>query len=91
MSSRWTISYRKSTRKFVERLDPVQRGRIYRFLEERVAHLENTRSIGKALHGPDFENRWRYRVGDYRIICEIRDRELVVLVIEIGHRSSIYK
>lgn len=90
MSSRWTISYRKSTRKFVERLDPVQRGRIYRFLEERVANLENARSIGKALHGPDFEDRWRYRVGDYRIICEIRDRELVVLVIEIGHRSSIY-
>lgn len=80
MSSRWTISYRKSTRKFVERLDPVQRGRIYRFLEERVAHLENARSIGKALHGPDFEDRWRYRVGDYRIICKIRDRELVVLV-----------
>lgn len=91
MGSRWKIRYRKSTRKFVEKLDPKQRGRIHRFLEERIANLEDARSIGQALHGSDFEDRWRYRVSDYRIICEIRDRELIVLVIEIGHRSSICK
>lgn len=91
MCSRWTITYRKSIRKFVERLDPKQRSRIYHFLEERLAQLDDVRQIGQAMHGPDFRDRWRYRVGDYRIICEIRDRELVVLVIEIGHRSSIYR
>ena len=80
MGSRWEIRYRKSTRKFVEKLDPKQRGRIHLFLEERIANLEDARSIGQALYSPDFEDRWRYRVGDYRIICEIRDRELIVLV-----------
>jgi mRNA interferase RelE/StbE len=67
---------------------PVAR-RIVDFMDERVARLENPRSIGAALRGP--EKLWRYRVGDYRIICEIQDSKLVVLVVEIGHRSDIYR
>lgn len=90
MGSRWTIRYRKSTRKFVEKLDPKQRRRIHDLLEVRLANLQDVRSIGKALQGPDYEDKWRYRVGDYRIVREIRDREPVVLVFEIGNRKNIY-
>lgn len=87
----WTIEYRKSVRKQVAKLSPAIRNRIKDFLQDHVAHLENVRSIGKALSGPDHGGHWRYRVGDYRIICDIQDRKLIVLVVEIGHRSGIYR
>ena len=90
MGSKWTITYRKSARKFVERLDPKQRRRIYDFLHKRLAELPDVRCIGLALQGPDYAGKWRYRVGDYRIVCEIHDGELLVLVIDIGHRRDIY-
>jgi mRNA interferase RelE/StbE len=60
-------------------------------LKERVAKLENPRSIGKALQGSSFGELWRYRVGDFRIICKIEDNRLVVLIIRIGHRKEIYR
>ncbi len=90
MGSKWTITYRKSARKFVERLDPAQRRRIHDFLHTRLGNLPDIRSLGLALQGKEHSGRWRYRVGDYRIICEIRDRELLVLVIDIGHRRDVY-
>lgn len=90
MRSRWTIQYRKQAQKSVERLDPRERRRIKDFLETRVTSLPNPRAIGRALQGP-LDGYWRYRVGDYRIVCEIRDSALIVLVIEVDHRSSIYK
>lgn len=90
MGSKWTIQYRKQARKSVERLDPRERRRIRDFLEIRVLGLPNPRLLGLALQG-SLEGYWRYRVGDYRIICDIRDNELIVLVIEIDHRSQIYK
>lgn len=51
---------------------------------------DNPRSTGHGLAGP-LSGLWRYRVGDYRIICDIQDHKLVVLVVEIGHRSDIYR
>ena len=60
------------------------------FLRGRVAELDDPRSLGKPLHA-SLENYWSYRVGDYRLICEIKDQKLVVLVVEIGHRSDIYR
>ena len=51
--------------------------------------MQNPRATGKALQG-EFSGLWRYRVGDYRLICEIRENELVILVLEIGHRKNIY-
>ena len=63
--------------------------RIALFLKERVASLEDPRSIGKALQG-SLRGTWRYRIGDYRLICKIEDFRVTVVVIEIGHRSDIY-
>ncbi|MDV0824807.1 type II toxin-antitoxin system RelE family toxin [Klebsiella quasipneumoniae] len=51
--------------------------------------LEDPRDAGKALTG-NLRTYWRYRVGDYRVICEIRDAELVIVAVEIGHRSEVY-
>jgi len=65
--------------------------RIISFLEERLATHENPRELGDALKGHALGGYWRYRVGDYRVICDIQDRRLVVLVIDIGHSSKVYR
>ena len=85
----WKIKYLRSAKKGFARMDPAVRARIRRFLEQRVAAAENPRDYGKALVSP--EQLWRYRVGDYRIICELRDKELVVLVIRVAHRAKAYR
>jgi mRNA interferase RelE/StbE len=75
----------------MRKIDPQTRQRIRAFLQERVAALDNPRQTGAALQGSELGNYWRYRVGDYRIICDIQDHKLVVLVVEIGHRREIYR
>ena len=86
----WMIRYLKSTQKDAQQLDPQIRKRIKEFMEQRVAKLENPRQFGEPLKG-QLADLWRYRVGSYRIICELRDQELVVIVIRIGHRKNVYK
>jgi mRNA interferase RelE/StbE len=73
------------------KLDPQQSKRILRFLRERVVPLDNPRSIGQALHGSRLGEFWKYRVGDYRLICKIEDDRLLILVLHIGHRREIYR
>jgi len=65
--------------------------RIVSFLADRVVQDDNPRQTGAALQGSELGSFWRYRVGDYRIICDIQDHKLVVLVVEIGHRREIYR
>ena len=73
----------------MSRLDQQIARRIRNYMRERVASRDNPREIGKALHGP-WSGRWRYRVGDYRVICDIQDAALVVLVVEVGGRGEVY-
>jgi mRNA interferase RelE/StbE len=73
------------------KLDAQQANRILKFLHERVARLDDPRSIGEALHGSRLGEFWKYRVGDYRLICKIEDDRLVVLVLRVGHRKGIYR
>jgi mRNA interferase RelE/StbE len=73
------------------KLDRQQAKRILKFLQERVAKLDDPRSIGKALHGSRLGEFWKYRVGDYRLICKIEDDRLIVLVLRVGHRREIYR
>ncbi len=84
----WKIKYLESVKKVVKKYDRSTLKRLRTFLERRVATLENPRTLGKALVGS--EDIWRYRVGDYRILFQILDSEITILVIEIGHRSKIY-
>ena len=87
----WTIEYDARARKDLTGLDRQIARRITRFMRERVAPLEDPRSIGQALSGSDLGGFWRYRIGDYRIICDIQDSKIVVLVLPIGHRREVYR
>jgi mRNA interferase RelE/StbE len=73
------------------KLDAQQAKRILKFLHGRVAKLDDPRSIGEALHGSRLGEFWKYRVGDYRLICKIEDDRLVVLVLRVGDRKEIYR
>lgn len=87
----WTIEYDILVQKTMRKMDPQIRQRIRTFLHDRLATLDNPRQTGSALQGSELGNYWRYRVGDYRIICDIQDHKLVVLVVEIGHRGDVYR
>lgn len=87
----WTIEYHTLVQKEMRKINPETRRRIRSFLHERLAALDDPRQTGAALQGSELGNFWRYRVGDYRIICDIQDHKLVVLVVEIGHRRDIYR
>ncbi|MDM9626512.1 type II toxin-antitoxin system RelE/ParE family toxin [Rhizobium sp. S152] len=87
----WKIELRAEVEKQLGRLAKREAARIVSFLEERLANHENPRELGKALKGHALGGYWRYRVGDYRIICDIQDQKLIVLVVEIGHRRDIYR
>lgn len=87
----WSIEYDRLVRKQVEKLDPQIQQRIHSFLYKRLAKLDNPRQLGEAMHGSEFGKFWRYKVGDYRIICDIQDQRVVVLVVEVGHRREVYR
>lgn len=69
---------------------PIQQ-RLIGFLKQRVATLENPRDLGEALAGAKLGSYWKYRVGDWRIICDIQDRRIVVRVLRIGNRREVYR
>lgn len=87
----WTIEYTATTRKQLRKLDRQEARRILDFMDELVGRDGNPRNTGKALKGPLLGEFWRYRVGDYRILCDIQDNKLCVLVIEIGNRREVYR
>ena len=86
----WTIEYTKTAENQLRKLDRQIARRILDYLDDKIASLDNPRSRGKALSGPLGE-LWRCRVGDYRVICEIQDNVMRILVVEAGHRRQIYK
>ena len=87
----WKIDLSERAERELTKLDPQHSNRILKFLRERLAQLDDPRSVGKALQGPEFGELWRYRVGNFRIICKIEDDQLVVLVVGVGHRKEIYR
>jgi mRNA interferase RelE/StbE len=87
----WKIEFSVEADRELGKLDPQHATRIVKFLRERVAKLDDPRSIGKALQGSRFGEFWRYRVGPFRLICKIEDARLLVLVLRIGDRKEIYR
>ncbi len=87
----WKIELSQEADRLLDKLDPQIARRIMKYLHERVAQLDNPRSIGEALHGSKLGEFWRYRVGDYRIICSIEDKLVLILVLRIGHRREVYE
>ena len=84
----WRIEFTGSARKQLKKLDKDEARLVLSFLRERVAPLEDPRKLGKPLKGQSAE-LWRYRAGDYRIVCDIQDEKVLVLVVRVGHRKDI--
>ena len=87
----WRIELTATATKQLGKLDRQEARRITAFLRDRLAAHEDPRSLGKALTGPTLGTFWRYRVGDYRLICDIDDGALRILVIELGNRRDVYR
>ena len=86
----WKIEFDPAAARELGKIDPQVARRILSFLHDRVAHLENPRSVGEALKGSKLGAFWKYRVGDYRIISNIEDGRLLIMVIRIGNRREVY-
>ena len=86
----WTIEFDEAALKHLRKLGRPEATRIRNDLRDRIAILDNPRETGKALQGSTLGDFWRYRVGDYRIICELQDHRVIVMVVAIGHRREIY-
>jgi mRNA interferase RelE/StbE len=87
----WIIKYTESSSKQLKKLDQQTALRVLNYMDERVAVLADPRSLGKNLKGPKMGEYWRYRVDDIRVICNIVDGQLTVLVVEIGNRREVYR
>jgi mRNA interferase RelE/StbE len=87
----WRIRLSDTAEKQLSKLDRKVAKRIYDFLRDRIAKLDDPRDLGEALKGSNLGEFWRYRVGDYRIITSIEDDVLTILVIAIGNRKDIYR
>lgn len=87
----WKIELAPAALKALKQLDPPVARRLLSFLHQRLAPLDDPRSLGAALQGSRFEDLWRYRVGDYRLIARLQDDTLLILVVHIGHRRDVYR
>ena len=87
----WTVDLAPAAIKDLDSLGSLPRQRILNFLNNRLAALDDPRQLGKALAGKKYENQWRYRVGDYRIIAEIKFDVVRILVVQVGHRGEVYR
>jgi mRNA interferase RelE/StbE len=85
----WKVEFDNRARKELRKLDAQVQGRILEWLRQNIATDGDPRRWGKPLKGR-FKGLWRYRVGDYRIICQIQDAHIVVLIVRIGPRGRIY-
>ena len=87
----WQINFSPGAERQLGKLDRPVAQRIVKFLRERVAQLDDPRAIGEPLHGSDLGEFWRYRVGDWRLICEIQDRQILITVLSVGNRREVYR
>jgi mRNA interferase RelE/StbE len=83
----YTIRFTPKAAKQVRKLDSATAKRIRDFLEQKLSQLDNPRQLGKKLVNEEF---WRYRVGDYRILTNIDDDQILILIVEVAHRREVY-
>jgi mRNA interferase RelE/StbE len=87
----WSVELGERAERQLSKLDPRISKRIVAFLYQRLSRLEDPGSIGEALHGSEMGALWKYRVGDYRLIAEIQDNRLIVVVLRVGHHREVYR
>ena len=86
----WTIEYDEEAVRDLKKLDRRAQREILDYMGQRIGRAEDPRSFGKPLRHSKF-GLWRYRVRDYRIICQLQQAKLIVLVVAVGHRSTVYE
>ena len=86
----WTVEFLPAAAKELRKLDRTVAARIIRTLEERIATLDDPRTVGSALVG-EHAGYWRWRIGDYRVIAKIEDERITILVIRVAHRREVYR
>jgi mRNA interferase RelE/StbE len=86
----WRIEITRTATKQIAKLDHRTQEVILKFLRERLSPTDNPRQWGRELQG-EKRGLWRYRVGDYRLICDIQDERVTILVLELGHRKDVYR
>jgi mRNA interferase RelE/StbE len=87
----WRIEVSETAERQLAKLDKPVAKRILSFLRERLAVLDDPRSIGEALKGSTLGDFWKYRVGDWRLICQIRDKQILIVVLNLGNRREVYR
>jgi mRNA interferase RelE/StbE len=87
----WQIEVSAAAKKHLAKMGRVEAKRITAFLRTRIAILDNPRQLGEPLQGARFAGLWRYRVGDYRVLVDIKDEIVTVIVIGVGHRGDVYR
>jgi mRNA interferase RelE/StbE len=85
----WSVEFTADAARDLKRLDPQVAREILSYLRKRIATDDDPRRFGKALRG-EKQGFWRYRVGDYRLICLVEDEKLTVLVLRAAHRKEVY-
>lgn len=86
----WQVQFARSAVRQLEKLDRQTQRRVLSYLRERVTPSTNPRSIGEALRG-ELRELWKYRLGDFRLICQINDSDHTILVLKVGHRREVYR
>ena len=86
----WTIEYTDTAKSLLRKLDKQSARRIVDYMDDRIATLDDPRNTGKSLTGP-LGSLWRYCVGDCRVICDIQDNALRILVVKLGNRKEVYR
>ena len=87
----WRIEVSETAEKQLAELDKPVAKRLRSFLRERLASLDDPRSIGQALRGSELGEFWKYRVGDWRLICQIKDAKILITVVRLGNRREVYR
>jgi mRNA interferase RelE/StbE len=90
VSLAWGVEFGRGAKRELDKLDHPAKERIVHFLRERIATDENPGRIGEALSG-EMATCWKYRIRDFRLICDIQDKQITVLVLAVGHRREVYK
>jgi mRNA interferase RelE/StbE len=87
----WKVELDPAAERELDTLDPQIARRILKFLHSRIAPLDDPRSVGEALKGSKLGDLWKYRVGDYRLIADIQDGRIRILIVRIGNRREVYR
>ena len=87
----WRIEVAETAEKQLAKLDKPVAKQLLSFLRERLASLDDPRSIGQALRGSELGEFWKYHVGDWRLICQIKDAKILITVVRLGNRREVYR